>query len=111
MKRMLWLVFFIGVLIPIAGFTKNDSTKPAPTDPGTKGCVTISTWKDCSNLCTDAKCYQFKNDCTSKVKITFSSKNKDGSWTKYELTLEAGEESDEGMLCPYIEMKWSYVEV
>lgn len=73
-----------------------------------QACVVISTWKDCSELCTNAKCIQFTNNCAYTAKITYNCKNSDGTWTKYELNLKQGETSQESMICPYIDMKWSY---
>ena len=76
--------------------------------PKQQNCVVISTWKDCHELCTNAKCIQFTNNCAYTAKITYNCKNSDGTWTKYQLYLKKSETSQESMICPYIDMTWSY---
>lgn len=108
-RRIFQAIVFTAFIVLVTGLlTSYRTIRQDENKNGPNGCVIISTWKDCSSICTGAKCYQFKNNCTYKVKVTFRSKNTNETWTSYELYLKAGEESQEGMLCPYIEMKWEY---
>lgn len=111
--RILLSLTFIFAIIIIAGFTANSSVENGTKKSDCNDCVYISKWDDCSDLCTDAICYQFTNDCTNKVKINIYTKRYDTKKKKYVwdhglLYLESGETSAEAMYCPYIEMKWSY---
>lgn len=103
--RVLQSLIVIAAIITIVGLSAGNSSKP---EIPAGDCVKITKWVSCSNLCTDAKCFQFKNDCVYKVKITYKSKNPDASWTYSEINLNPGESSSETMICPYIEIKWSY---
>ena len=104
LKYVVLLAFFLFAIMPMSGFAQDDAKKK-------KSCVVVSTWKDCSQYCTGAKCYKFKNNCTDKVKVTWKNKNSDGTWSTGEVNLDPGEESAEGMFCPYIEMTWSYTKI
>ncbi|HCB61083.1 MAG: hypothetical protein A2W93_05810 [Bacteroidetes bacterium GWF2_43_63] len=73
-----------------------------------KTCVVL-TLKDCSEYCTGAQCYQFTNNCTYKVKVTWKSKQPSGKWISGDVYLDPGETSTETYWCPYIEVTWSYV--
>lgn len=103
--RILQSVVLVAAMIAIAGLSAGNYSKPVINSGD---CVKITKWVNCGNLCTDAKCFQFKNDCVYKVKVTYKSKNPDASWTYHELNLNPGETSSETMICPYIEIKWSY---
>jgi hypothetical protein len=108
--KILQSLIFIGVIITIVGLTTNYSSKPLTKESNSEPCVYISKWIDCSDLCTRAICFKFKNKCSYSVKIVDSTKNEGKGWTKHERYLDPGEESAEAMICPYIEMRWYYIE-
>jgi hypothetical protein len=104
LKYIVLLTLFLIGLVSMPGIAQEDAAKR-------RGCVVVSTWKDCSQYCTGAKCYQFKNNCTDKVKVTWKNKKSDGTWSTGDIYLDPGEESEDAMFCPYIDMKWSYTKI
>jgi hypothetical protein len=106
--KILRSIIFIAAIITIAGLTNGS---PVKHEKSTADCVKISKWVNCSNICSDAKCLKFKNDCAKNVKITYKIKNPDASWSYQVLILKGGAESEEEIICPYIEFKWSYIEM
>jgi hypothetical protein len=71
-------------------------------------CVVISKWVDFKNNSADAISFKFKNICTYKVKIIYKKKNIVNTWGSHELYLEPDKESQETIICPYVDMIWSY---
>jgi hypothetical protein len=105
LKYAVLLTFFLFAIMPMTGLAQDDATKKKENS------VVLYPLKDCSQYCAKAKCYQFKNNCNYKVKVTWKNKKSDGSWSTGEINLDSGEESTEGMFCPYIEMTWSYTKI
>jgi hypothetical protein len=104
LKNGLLMIFLLLAILPMSGIAQDDATKK-------RSCVVVSNWKDCSQYCAGAKCYQFKNNCSDKVKVTWKSKKSDGTWSTGDIYLNPGEESEDAMFCPYIEMTWSYTKI
>jgi len=102
LKRFLLPVIFLVVFAPLS-VNAQDDAKKAP-------CVVLSKWDDCSQYCTKGKCYQFTNNCTYKVKVTWKYKNSEGKWTTGEVYLDPNEVSQDAMFCDCVEMKWSYAQ-
>ncbi|MDX9932260.1 MAG: hypothetical protein RB294_06720 [Bacteroidales bacterium] len=100
-KSFIMLASLVLLMIPIQMSAQEDASDAKP-------CVVLSMW-DCSEYCTGSQCYQFTNNCTYKVKVTWKSKQPSGKWISGDVYLDPDETSTETYWCPYIEVTWSYV--